>query len=160
MENNFHVGLKIEELLQDQHRSKRDLGLDIDMSQGNVVYLTKRESIDVQMLHKIGNNLKYNFWKHFPIDEGKGAETMVTEREKQVVAERDKMIAELQAKLDARDKEIEGLKQAMVKQENDFLLEILHLWILDLQWIPHTIIRWFLIIQRMCMVQPWLQDLQ
>ena len=124
MSNYIHIGGMIESLLEEQHRTKRDLGLDIGMSQGNVVYLTKRESIDVQMLHKIGNNLKYNFWKHFPIDEGKGAETMVTEREKQVVAEKDKMIAELQAKLDARDKEIEGLKQAMVKQENDFLKEI------------------------------------
>lgn len=47
----IHVGSIIEELLEEQHRTKRDLGLDIGMSQGNVVYLTKRESIDVQTLH-------------------------------------------------------------------------------------------------------------
>ena len=124
MSNYIHVGGLIEGLLEDQHRTKRDLGLDIGMSQGNVVYLTKRESIDVQTLHKIGVNLKYNFWKHFPIDDGKSAELLVSEREKQIIAEKDKLIAELQAKLDAQDKEVEGLKQAMVKQENDFLKEI------------------------------------
>ncbi len=124
MENNFHVGSKIEQLLEEQHRTKRDLGLDIDMSQGNVVYLTKRESIDVQTLHKIGNNLKYNFWKHFPIDDGTNAATLVTEREKQLITEKDKVIAELNAKIAEQGKVIEDLKQNLVKQENDFLKEI------------------------------------
>ncbi len=124
MSNYIHIGGMIESLLEEQHRTKRDLGLDIGMSQGNVVYLTKRESIDVQMLHKIGNNLKYNFWKHFPIDDGKSAELVVSEREQRIIAEKDKMIAELQAKIGAQEKEIEGLKQALVKQENDFLKEI------------------------------------
>ncbi len=124
MENPFHVGYKIAELLEEQHRTKRDLGLDIDMSQGNVVYLTKRDSIDVKTLQKIGNELKYNFWKHFPIDDGTNAATLVTEREKQMIAEKDKVIAELNAKVAERDKVIEDLKQDLVKQENDFLKEI------------------------------------
>ena len=124
MENQFHVGSKIEQLLEEQHRTKRDLGLDIDMSQGNVVYLTKRDSIDVKTLQKIGNELKYNFWKHFPIDDGTNAATLVTEREKQMIAEKDKVIAELNAKVAERDKVIEDLKQDLVKQENDFLKEI------------------------------------
>ena len=124
MENPFHVGGKIEQLLEEQHRTKRDLGLDIDMSQGNVVYLTKRDSIDVKTLQKIGNELKYNFWKHFPIEDGTNAATLVTEREKQLIAEKDKVIAELNAKVAERDKVIEDLKQDLVKQENDFLKEI------------------------------------
>ncbi len=103
---------------------KRDMGLDIDMSQGNVVYLTKRDSIDVKTLQKIGNELRYNFWKHFPIDDGTNAATLVTEREKQMIAEKDKVIAELNAKIAERDKVIEDLKQDLVKQENDFLKEI------------------------------------
>ncbi len=124
MENQFHVGSKIEQLLEEQHRTKRDLGLDIDMSQGNVVYLTKRDSIDVKTLQKIGNELKYNFWKHFPIEDGTNTATLVTEREKQIIAEKDKVIAELNAKVAERDKVIEDLKQNLVKQENDFLKEI------------------------------------
>ena len=124
MENQFHVGSKIEQLLEEQHRTKRDLGLDIDMSQGNVVYLTKRDSIDVKTLQKIGNELKYNFWKHFPIEDGTNAATLVTEREKQMITEKDKVIAELNAKIAERDKVIEDLKQDLVKQENDFLKEI------------------------------------
>ena len=124
MENKFHVGLKIADLLEEQHRTKRDLGLDIDMSQGNVVYLTKRDSIDVKTLQKIGNELRYNFWKHFPIDDGTSADSLVTEREKLVVAEKDKEIAQLKEKLAEQDKVIEGLRQDLVKQENEFLKEI------------------------------------
>lgn len=124
MGNYIHVGGMIEKLLDEQHRTKRDLGLDLGMSQSNVVYLTKRESIDVQTLHKIGNNLKYNFWQHFPIDDGTTADAKVSEREKQVSAEKDKMIAELNAKIAERDKVIEDLRQNLVKQENDFLKEI------------------------------------
>lgn len=119
----IHVGGMIESLLEDAHRTKRDLGLDLGMSQGNVVYLTKRESIDVQTLHKIGNNLKYNFWKHYPIDDGKGAEA-VDVRVKQVGDVKDKVIAELNAKIAERDKVIEELKQELVRQENSFLKEI------------------------------------
>jgi hypothetical protein len=110
-------------LLDDAHRTKRDLGLDIGMSQSNIVYLTKRESIDVQTLHKIGVNLKYNFWKHYPIDDGSGAET-IDGRVKQVGDEKDKVIAELNAKLAERDKEIEELQKELVRQENGFLKEI------------------------------------
>ena len=124
MENKFHVGLKIADLLEEQHRTKRDLGLDIDMSQGNVVYLTKRDSIDVKTLQKIGNELRYNFWKHFPIDDGTSADSLVTEREKLVVAEKDKVITELNAKIAEQDKVIDELKRDLVKQENEFLKEI------------------------------------
>ncbi len=124
MENKFHVGLKIADLLEEQHRTKRDLGLGIDMSQGNVVYLTKRDSIDVKTLQKIGNELRYNFWKHFPINDGTNAEFVVSEREKLVVAEKDKEIAELKGKLAEQDKVIDDLRRDLVKQENDFLKEI------------------------------------
>jgi hypothetical protein len=130
MSNCIHVGGKIEELLEKAHRTKRDLGLDLGMTQGNIVYLTKRESIDVQTLHKIGVNLKYNFWKHYPIDDGSGA-TVIDERVKQVSDEKDKVIgelneriAELRAQLAERDKVIEGLRQDLLRQENEFLKEI------------------------------------
>jgi hypothetical protein len=119
----IHVGGMIENLLDDAHRTKRDLGLDIGMSQSNIVYLTKRESIDVQTLHKIGVNLKYNFWKHYPIDDGSGAATLEG-KVKQVSEAKDKVIGELNAKLAEQQREIEGLKQELVRQENGFLKEI------------------------------------
>ena len=119
----IHVGGMIENLLEEAHRTKRDLGIDIDMSQSNIVYLTKRASIDVQTLHKIGVNLKYNFWKHYPIDDGSGGQTPEG-RVKLMQDEKDKVSAELNAKLAAKDKEIEALKQELVSQENGFLKEI------------------------------------
>ncbi|MES2619705.1 MAG: hypothetical protein V4615_02555 [Bacteroidota bacterium] len=119
----IHVGGMIEELLEAQHRTKRDLGLDLGMSQGNVSYLVRRESIDVQMLHKIGNNLKYNFWKHYPIEDGKGSEP-IDVRVKQVSDEKDKVIEGLNGKISEQEKVIADLRQQLVKQENDFLREI------------------------------------
>jgi hypothetical protein len=123
MKEYIHVGGMIENLLDDAHRTKRDLGLDIGMSQSNIVYLTKRPSIDVQTLHKIGVNLKYNFWKHYPIDDGTGGQTL-DGRVKLMQDEKNKVIAELNAKLTEKDKEIEALKQEMVRQENVLLKEI------------------------------------
>ena len=126
----IHVGNKIAELLEEQHRSKRDLGLDLGMSQGNVGYLTRRESIDVQMLQKIGNNLKYNFWKQFPIDDGsvpKGIFGMSVDEaatKDNVIGELNAKIAELNEKVAEKDKRIEELTGELVKQENGFLKEI------------------------------------
>lgn len=72
---------------------------------------------------QIGNNLKYNFWKRYPIDEGKGAEAGDA-RVKQVGDEKDKVISALNAQLAEKDKMIEELKQELVRQENGFLKEI------------------------------------
>jgi hypothetical protein len=120
----IHVGRMIAELLEQQHRTKSDLGYDLGMSPGNVVYLTKRESVDVQMLHKIGNNLKYNFWKHYPIDDGSTGLGAFGDQLKKVADEKDKVIAELNAQIAKQERMIEDLKQELVRQENSFLKEI------------------------------------
>jgi DNA-binding Xre family transcriptional regulator len=111
----IHIGKKIEEVLQEQHMTKKDLGQCVDLSQGNIVYLTKRKSIDVITLHKIGDQLSYNFFKHYPIVESRA------ERDK-VVDERDKTIGELKAKV----AELEGRLVQMdnLKKENGYLKEI------------------------------------
>src|SRR5688572_23090419 len=116
--NHVHVGNIISELLENEHMTKKDLGVEIGMSQSNVVYLTTRESIDVRTLWKVGTALRYNFWKHFPIDAVEDDDTPVASDG------RDKLIAELNAKVAAMEKEIGELKQELVKQEISFLKEI------------------------------------
>ena len=114
----IHIGKIISELLENEHMTKRDLGVEIGISQSNAVYLTKRESIDVRMLWKIGTALRYNFWKHFPIEDA------YDDDDTPVADAKDKLIAELNAKVAAQVKEIEGLKLELVKQEIGFLKEI------------------------------------
>ena len=124
MEGYIHVGSKIEGLLEDQHKTKRELALDVGMSPSNMVYLTTRESIDVRMLHKIGNALKYNFFKHFHIEEG--SSTMLTTSATQVKDEKDKMIEELKGKIAGEEKLLDDMRREMemLKQENGYLKEI------------------------------------
>ena len=118
MENYIHVGKLINELLENEHMTKKELGQEIGRSQSNVVYLTSRISIDVRMLQKIGNSLRYNFWKHYPIEGDDDDEPTVVSDGK------DKMIAALNAKVAEQEKVIEGLKQELIKQEIGFLKEI------------------------------------
>jgi len=114
----IHIGKKIAELLEQQHRSKRDLGVEIGMSPSNAVYLTTRESIDVQTLHKIGVALEYNFWKHFPIEDAPTGKLVTNPQEATIralneqLANRDSLIADLKRELE------------MQKKENGYLMEI------------------------------------
>ncbi len=126
MGNYIHIGGKIEDLLEEQHKTKRELASDIDMSASNVVYLCGKESMDVQMLHRIGNALKYNFFKHFPIDEGKAATEIVSSQNAKLIEEKQKEIQQLTDKLAEREKQVENLEREAVilKQENGYLKEI------------------------------------
>ena len=124
MADYIHIGGKIEELLEEQHKTKKDLGIDIGMSASNAAYLTTRESIDVRTLHKIGNALKYNFFKHFPIEEEKKAES--TGGWWHLKDEKDRMIDELKGKITGQEKVVDDMKREMelLKQENGYLKEI------------------------------------
>lgn len=97
MSGYIHIGGKIEDLLEEQHKTKRELASDIDMSASNVVYLCGKESMDVQMLHKIGNALKYNFFKHFPIDEGKPKADAISNERAKVIEEKQNEIERLKS---------------------------------------------------------------
>lgn len=126
MSNYIHLGGKIEQLLEEQHKTKRELASDIDMSASNVVYLCGKESMDVQMLHKIGNALKYNFFKHFPIDDGKPVSEVAVSAQAKLVEEKEKEIKALLEKLLEKEKQFESLEREflMLKQENGYLKEI------------------------------------
>ncbi len=126
MSNYIHVGGKIEDLLEEQHKTKRELADDIDMSASNVVYLCGKESIDVQTLHKIGNALKYNFFKHFVIEDGKPkADTVSNERAK-LIEEKQNEIETLKNQLSEKEEQFQNLEREfiMMKQENGYLKEI------------------------------------
>ncbi len=132
--NNIHIGNLINELLEKQHKTKRELGDDIGMSQSQAVYLGTRKSIDALMLQKIGNALKNNFFKHYPIEEvveGNG------EAEKRGSGEKDPSATlrmttleeekkKLQEKITELEKQLEGCKRDLLfqKQENGYLKEI------------------------------------
>jgi len=126
MSSYIHIGGKIEDLLEEQHKTKRELASDIDMSASNVVYLCGKESMDVQMLHRIGNALKYNFFKHFPIDEGKAATEILSGQNAKLIGEKQKEIQQLTDKLTESEKQVENLEREAVilKQENGYLKEI------------------------------------
>jgi DNA-binding Xre family transcriptional regulator len=107
----INLGAKIEEVLSMRYWTKTELGEAIGMSQSNAVYLTKKKSIDVVTLHKMGVALKYDFFKHYPIEEE---------------GEKNKVVAEWQAKIAELEKQAEQQKIQMdiLKQENGYLKEI------------------------------------
>ena len=113
-----NVGRIINELLENDHMTKKELGEAIGMSQSNAAYLTTRESIDVNTLWKVGVTLRYNFWKHFPIEDSYDGD------DAPVVDGKDKLIAELRSKVAEKEKEIGELRQVLVKKEIGYLKEI------------------------------------
>ena len=107
-----HIGEKINEVLKQKLWTKTELARQIGMSQGNSVYLTKKESIDVVNLHKISVALKFNFFKYYPVDEGQG--------------ERDKEIGDLKAKIAELEKQLVDQKSMYenLQKENGYLKQI------------------------------------
>ena len=65
----MHIGQKISEIIAQRRTTKQELGRAIGLTGSSATYLTTRASIDVETLQKIGNVLKYDFFKHFPVDE-------------------------------------------------------------------------------------------
>jgi len=107
--------------------TKRELGGMIGMSAGSAVYLTNRESIDAETLWKIGNALKYNFFKHYPIDEvveGNGEAEKRGSGEKEIKQDEEKK--KLQETIAELEKQMEGCNRDLLiqKQENGYLKKI------------------------------------
>jgi hypothetical protein len=111
-----HVGEMVGGVAAGKGFTKTEIGGLIGMSQSNAIYLTKRPSIDVVLLHKIGTVLKYDFFKHFPIDEGKtvkeGPEALLNQR----IAELEKQLAEQKSMNENLQKE-----NGYLKEINDLL---------------------------------------
>ena len=120
---NVHIGNMIAAKLTEQHKTKRELADAVGMSAGNAVYLTTRDSIDVKTLHRIGMVLRYNFFKHFPIDD---VSTAPSTGAGQVVDEKDKKIDELKNRIAEMEKINDWMKRDLEMQtkENGYLKEI------------------------------------
>ena len=120
----MHIGQKISEILAQRRTTKQELGRTVGLTGSSATYLTTRASIDVETLRKVGNALKYNFFKHFPVDEegtsdkGQGAGV--------VKSEKDKMLDELKEKIMEKERTILALKRevTLMKQENSYLKKI------------------------------------
>lgn len=126
MDNYVHLGGRIESLLEEQNKTRRDLASDIGMSAGNVSYLLGKESMDVQTLHKIGNALKFNFFKYFPINDGAVKQDAAAGEHAKALEAKQKEIDVLKSELAEMVKAHENLERdfTMVKQENGYLKEI------------------------------------
>src|SRR5262245_44610189 len=93
----MHIGQKISEIIVQRHTTKQELGRTIGLTGSSATYLTTRASIDVETLQKVGLALKYNFFKHFPIDEeGAGDREQGASA---VKSDKDKMLEELKEKI-------------------------------------------------------------
>src|SRR5437763_16469618 len=92
----IHLGQKIEEVLNSKLMTKTQMGAMIGMSQSNAIYLTKRDSIDVKVLHKISVAVQHNFFKYYPVEEPEG--------------EKNKFVVELRAKIAELEKQVEQQK--------------------------------------------------
>lgn len=127
--NNTHIGNLINNLLKSQQMTKSKLGNLIGYSTSQAVYLTTRKSIDVNMLQKIGNALKYNFFNHFPIEESKeqdGKKQDISNKEKTQEDEKKKLqdnIIELEKQIEASKRDLFLQKQeiAYLKEINELL---------------------------------------
>jgi len=109
------IGEIITRVIAEKKISKAELGRMLGIAAPAVTYLTTRDSIDVNTLHKVGLALKYNFFKHYVVDEGQG--TGDKGQGEKIKDEKDKVIEELKGK-------IAELENALQKQENSFLREI------------------------------------
>ena len=119
----MHIGQKISEIIAQRRTTKQELGRAIGLTGSTATYLTTRASIDVETLQKIGNVLKYNFFQHFPVDEGNGA---AANGLVEIKDERDLLIDELKEKMMEKDRTILALKRevTLMKQENQYLKKI------------------------------------
>ncbi|HLG36014.1 MAG TPA: hypothetical protein VI757_14125 [Bacteroidia bacterium] len=118
----MHIGEKIAEVLKQKHMTKQELGRTLGMSGSAATYLTTRPTIDVETLHKIGTAVNYNFFRHYPVEEGQGA----GDKGQAAKDEKDKMIDELKQKMMEKDRTIIALKREVElrKQENEYLKKI------------------------------------
>ena len=114
----MHIGNEITRVLSQKQIAKANLGGAIGITGSAMNYLLKRESVDVETLHKVSNVLKYNFFKHYPVEED--AASMAAK----VPDERDKVIAELKGKISELEKQLDMCKREMMMQENGFLKKI------------------------------------
>ena len=116
----IHIGNHITQALIRRHMTKQELGRGLGISASAATYLTQRDTIDVKMLHKIGNILKYNFFKHFPIEEVKEGIDLNT------VSPQEEEKKKLQGRIEELEKQLEACKRDLVmqKQENVYLKKI------------------------------------
>ena len=119
----MHIGQKISEVLKQKHMTKQELGRNLGMSGSAATYLTTRQTIDVETLQKIGTIVNYDFFRHYPVEEGQGPGGIGVEKEKD---EKEKLIDELKLRIQEKDRAVVALKREieLLKQENSYLKKI------------------------------------
>ena len=107
----FHIGKKIAEVLAETHISRQALGRAIGVSGSAATYLTTRSSIDVATLAAVGNVLKYDFFRYYPVDGSR---------------QKEESHAMLEARIEELEKQLAACRRdlMMQKQENSYLKKI------------------------------------
>jgi hypothetical protein len=116
-----HIGQKIQEYVTAKGFTKTDVGAVIGMSQGNIVYLTKRPSIDVKTLHKISVALKHNFFQYYPVEGEIPDKGKMDEKDTVIVGLKEK-IAQME-----RAAEQQKMQMAAVTRENELMRDVIDL---------------------------------
>lgn len=113
----MHIGEKIAEILALRHMTKRGLGDAVGLTGSSATYLVSRPSIDVDTLAKIGNVLRYNFFKHYPVTEDETAAASSPQNAE---------LAKMKTRVDELEKQLEAYKRDLImqKQENVYLKKI------------------------------------
>ena len=113
----MHIGNKISEVLSANQVTRQKLGRAIGVTSSAATYLTTRTSIDVETLAAIGNVLKYNFFKHYPVKEEGALLFASSENDEQV---------KLMSRVEDLEKQLEACKRDLImqKQENVYLKKI------------------------------------
>ncbi len=137
METKIHIGSLIEEKLQEKRLTKQELSELTGIKAVTIRYLTRRDSLDVVTLQRIGNGLKYNFFKHYPVSEELGVGSselgvMGSEKEEKDPSATLRMTTldeekkKLFQKVTELEKQLEGCKRDLLfqKQENGYLKKI------------------------------------
>jgi transcriptional regulator with XRE-family HTH domain len=116
----MHIGQKILEVMKQRRITKAEVSKAVGMSRPAINYLTKRPTMDVNTLAKIGNSVKYDFFKHYPIIEVN--EGFIHTEPSAEATENKK----LQDKISELERQLENCKRDLMiqKQENVYLKKI------------------------------------
>lgn len=109
--SSMHIGKKIAEVLSEQHISRQSLGRAIGVSGSAATYLTTRSSIDVATLAAVGNVLKHDFFRYYPVE---------------AVEKKDEGAVAMEARIEDLEKQLAACRRDLImqKQENVYLKKI------------------------------------
>src|SRR5687767_8681605 len=66
--DNFHLGHLISQKMEEARMSNSELARTLGVTAPAVTYILRKNTMDVYMLQRVSNALKYNFFRHFSVE--------------------------------------------------------------------------------------------